>query len=78
MSVEKTSLTMGIIVFLPTDCGELSIPANGKVVIPGNTTYGQTARFFCSPGYDLQGHKNVSCEENGKWSGAANCTIKGW
>ena len=63
--------------FLPTDCSEPPTPANGKVDIPGNTTYGQKATFSCLPGYDLLGHMNVSCAENGQWSGSANCIIKG-
>ena len=70
--------TFIITLLLLTDCDELHTPVNGKVDVPGGTTYGQTAKYSCLPGYDLQGQANVACMDNGLWSGTATCTIKGW
>ena len=77
VSEKDNASTVSLIVFLLPDCGQLPIPTGGRVDIPGNTTYGQIATYSCLPGYDIQGRVNLSCEESGKWSGSANCIIKG-
>ena len=53
------------------DCGGLTDPANGQVSHPDGTTFGQTATYSCSTGYNLVGDSTRMCEATGMWSGSA-------
>ena len=51
------------------DCGSLSPPANGVVVV-GTTTLGSVATYTCNPSFVLLGGtQSIECQENGNWSG---------
>ena len=52
------------------DCGNLSNPRFGKVVLSG-TVFGSTATYSCQPGYILVGQSTRSCQADGDWSGRA-------
>ena len=59
------------LVFYPVcrlDCGTLTSPDNGSLDQISGTTYGQTAVYTCTTGYDLFGTDQVTCMENGQWS----------
>jgi len=53
------------------NCGTLTIPANGQVSHTGGTTFGQTATYSCSIGYNLVGCNIRSCQATRAWSGSA-------
>lgn len=54
--------------FLFTDCGPLSAPLDGFVVVTA-TTFGNTGTFTCKPGHGLVGMETVLCLDTGEWSG---------
>ncbi|KAH3700404.1 hypothetical protein DPMN_075380 [Dreissena polymorpha] len=51
-----------------SDCGPLPAPSEGTVTSQKGTTYGQTARYTCNPGYQLLGATTRLCQENGLWT----------
>ena len=53
------------------DCGNLTDPANGQVIHPGGTTFGQTATYSCNTGFNLVGDSTRTCLATGDWSGNA-------
>jgi formylglycine-generating enzyme required for sulfatase activity len=53
----------------PVDCGALSNPSNGSVVLSEGTLRGALASYSCASGYVLQGGAARSCTDTGLWSG---------
>ena len=49
-------------------CLNLVNPANGMVVVTGNSV-GDTATYTCDPGFELEGALTRTCQSNGTWSG---------
>ena len=58
--------------FIPTNiaimCPLLADPANGSVLISGNSI-GETADYICELGFTLVGPSSLTCGEDGSWSG---------
>jgi CUB/sushi domain-containing protein len=52
------------------DCGSLLSPTNGQIII-SSTTFGSTASYSCSSGYNLAGATVRICQASGQWSGTA-------
>lgn len=52
------------------DCGGLTSPVNGRVVVSG-TTFGFTATYSCNVGFTLNGLVTRVCQITGNWSGDA-------
>ena len=50
-------------------CPGLVDPANGRMTVTGNLP-GDTATYTCDPGYNLVGIQNLTCGDNGLWSGS--------
>ena len=65
-------ITFGI--FLSAvDCGTLSSPSNGQVILTG-IAFGSTATYACNSGFNLVGNMQRTCQNNGDWSGTQpNC-----
>ena len=63
-------MSMSHIFLIVTDCGELSHPANGQVVL-GSTTVGGIATYLCNEGYNLTGSSRLICGSDGAWIGVA-------
>ncbi len=58
------------------DCGPLTAPANGNVVVQ-STTFGSTASYSCVLGYILEGPEERFCGVDGQWSDTEPvCTCK--
>ena len=55
----------------PVDCGALSDPENGDVVVAAGTSLGATASYTCLEGYALSGSATRTCDVTGAWSGSA-------
>ena len=55
------------------DCGTLSPPVNGAVMLTG-TTLNSMAEFTCNEGYTLSGGRTRECQSNAEWSGVSNPT----
>ena len=53
---------------LVVDCGALSAPENGLLVI-NDTTLGSLVTYSCIEGYNLIGDGMRTCLDNGSWSG---------
>lgn len=51
------------------NCGSLSSPVNGQVVVP-ITTLGNTAVYSCNNGFALVGDETRECQVGGDWSGS--------
>ncbi|XP_052804614.1 sushi, von Willebrand factor type A, EGF and pentraxin domain-containing protein 1-like [Mya arenaria] len=52
------------------DCGPVSGPKNGKVILTSNaTTYGSVAEFSCIPKHEILGSSSIVCRSDGTWSG---------
>jgi formylglycine-generating enzyme required for sulfatase activity len=58
----------------PVDCGVLSAPENGDVVVVAGTSLGATASYSCFEGYSLTGPSSVVCTETGSWSTVPTCS----
>ena len=56
------------------DCGSLTSPVNGRIVI-SSTTFESTASYLCNSGYNLVGVNSRTCQSNGQWSGVAPTCI---
>eukprot|EP00117_Sycon_ciliatum_P039828 scpid16353/ scgid29370/ CUB and sushi domain-containing protein 3; CUB and sushi multiple domains protein 3 len=50
------------------DCGDPGTPSNGGKTLT-TTTYGSSASFTCSEGYELVGSSRRECTASGQWSG---------
>ena len=48
-------------------CPDLTDPANGMVVMAGNSV-GNTATYSCDPGFELVGVQTVTCQADRTWS----------
>lgn len=60
-------------VFCPViDCGSPNIPRHGYLVSLSGTTYGESAVYNCSKGYDLSGSHMSTCRQQG-WSALPQC-----
>ena len=58
------------------DCGDLSNPVNGRVVLQ-LTTEGSVATYSCNKGYKLSGSSTRTCGSDGAWTGdAPTCNSK--
>ena len=55
----------------PVDCGALSDPENGAVVVAAGTSLGAAASYTCLEGYALSGSATRTCEVTGAWSPSA-------
>ena len=54
------------------DCGSPSVPRHGYLVSLSGTTYGESAVYNCSKGYDLSGSDTSTCRQQG-WSSLPQC-----
>ncbi|XP_052261322.1 sushi, von Willebrand factor type A, EGF and pentraxin domain-containing protein 1-like [Dreissena polymorpha] len=60
----------------PVDCGPVQNIENGIVVATGST-FGQTANFYCIPGFKLIGPTLLKCNESSKWEpNLPSCRVK--
>ena len=50
------------------DCGPLSNPGNGQVMIPSGSTFTSTATYSCAIGYILNGVMTRTCGDGGIWT----------
>ena len=58
-------------------CPTLVPPANGIVVLSGNT-FVETADYTCNTGFILEGDSTLTCGGDGQWSGSSpvcNCKL---
>ncbi|NXM45366.1 CR1L protein, partial [Gymnorhina tibicen] len=46
---------------IPKACTYPGEPANGRLVLPGNFSFGSTVTFSCNTGYRLIGHSEIAC-----------------
>ncbi|KAH3729507.1 hypothetical protein DPMN_055479 [Dreissena polymorpha] len=53
----------------PKDCGPLSKPDNGDVVLNAGTKYEAVANYSCNDGFQLVGDTSRICRHTGTWSG---------
>ncbi|XP_052242564.1 adhesion G protein-coupled receptor B3-like [Dreissena polymorpha] len=53
----------------PKDCGPLSKPDNGDVVLNAGTKYEAVANYSCNDGFQLVGDTSRICKNTGTWSG---------
>ncbi|MBU6160558.1 MAG: SUMF1/EgtB/PvdO family nonheme iron enzyme [Myxococcales bacterium] len=58
----------------PVDCGALSDPENGDVLVAGGTSLGATAVYSCFEGYSLTGAASVVCSATGSWGTLPTCS----
>ncbi|XP_067944480.1 sushi, von Willebrand factor type A, EGF and pentraxin domain-containing protein 1-like [Watersipora subatra] len=56
-------------------CGLPSTPDNAGLVSMTGTQFGQTATYQCLPGYTTDDPTYITCQLNGEWSRAPNCTL---
>ena len=49
------------------ECPDLTDPANGVVVMTGNSV-GDTATFTCNSGFELVGAATVTCQDDRQWT----------
>ena len=54
-------------------CGNPPDIDNGMVVSSTGTTFGETATYSCSTGYQLLGSATVTCQDTGSWSTLPSC-----
>ena len=60
------------------DCGTAPSLTNGARSDGVLTTFGTTASYACSAGYNLGGVTTIQCQSDGTWGAlGATCTIKG-
>lgn len=64
-------------VYLFKDCGEITYPQNGSVIMNLGSTFGQIARYSCKKGFNLIGNEFSICTANGTWTKAPVCEAKG-
>ena len=58
------------------DCGDLSPPTNGEVVLLNSSTgEGALAQYRCRAGYMVVGMEIRQCQMSGKWDGEAPMCI---
>ena len=63
-------------VFCPViDCGSPDVPRHGYLVSLSGMTYGESAVYNCSKGFDLAGSNTSLCRQNG-WSSLPQCQGK--
>lgn len=62
------SIYVSILSFVAVDCGTLSNPVNGLVVI-ATTTFKSVVNYTCNEGCVLIGNKKRECLANKNWSG---------
>ena len=51
-------------------CPTLVPPANGNLVLSGNT-FGETANYTCNTGFILEGDSTLTCGGDGQWIGSS-------
>lgn len=56
-------------IYVFTDCGELTPPANGAVNTDHGTKFQAEATYVCDQGYKLVGNVQRQCLETGEWGG---------
>lgn len=61
-------ITVFVISPLAVDCGPLTPPTNGDVLV-FNTTLAHPATYSCNVGFKISGQKFRVCTINGSWSG---------
>lgn len=56
-------------------CSNREPPANGRVTVEDG---GSTALYKCNDGYQLVGHRRITCQDNGEWNEQApTCCERG-
>ncbi|XP_067945458.1 sushi, von Willebrand factor type A, EGF and pentraxin domain-containing protein 1-like [Watersipora subatra] len=55
-------------------CGVPPTPKNSGLVSLGGTGFGETATYQCLTGFSTDDPKYITCQLNGTWSRAPNCT----
>jgi len=62
---------------LAVNCGPLTPPLNGRVLVVPGTSLGAIAAYNCLEGYLLLGTMIRTCQANGEWSGEQpRCSCK--
>ena len=61
-------ITIKIIITIAVECGPLSSPTNGLVILTG-TTFMHTATYSCNQGHVLEGDDTRTCQFDRAWSG---------
>ena len=51
-----------------SDCGALASPADGSVITPTGTEFGDIATYSCNMGYNLNGVETVTCQADATWT----------
>ncbi|XP_052786198.1 sushi, von Willebrand factor type A, EGF and pentraxin domain-containing protein 1-like [Mya arenaria] len=60
------------------DCGSVTAPVNGSVVLSGGTTYGEVANFTCDDGFVITGSDSIRCNASGLWNASTpTCSVQG-
>ena len=54
---------------LSLDCGNLTDPLNGNVMIPVVTVVNSTANYSCNDNYTMIGDSSRQCLDSGVWGG---------
>ena len=64
-----------ILLFL--ECTKLEPPCNGLLVdAPMNPKPGDVVTYDCQDGFELEGEKNRTCQDDYTWDGNSPCCIK--
>ncbi|XP_064386504.1 sushi, von Willebrand factor type A, EGF and pentraxin domain-containing protein 1-like [Halichondria panicea] len=58
----------------PVSCGSPPTITNGMMISSTGTTFGETATYTCSTGYQRSGSATITCQASGSWSTAPVCT----
>ncbi|XP_067944561.1 sushi, von Willebrand factor type A, EGF and pentraxin domain-containing protein 1-like [Watersipora subatra] len=56
-------------------CGMPPTPYNSGLVSLTGTQFGKSATYQCLPGYTTDDPTYITCQLNGEWSSAPNCTL---
>ena len=51
------------------DCGNLTVPPNGAIMLSDGTLEGSIATYTCSFGFRLVGNDERICQFNATWTG---------
>ncbi len=61
---------------IAVSCGSPPTITNGMMISSTGTTFGETATYTCSTGYQRSGSATITCQASGSWSTAPVCTGK--
>ncbi len=71
MLLIKHTVVISIFIHAAVDCGNLTNPVNGHVMLT-DTTFPSSAIYQCNQGFILHGVAQRNCEANGRWSNRAS------